>query len=91
MKQETSQEQWERIQRAYEKGVAETYPNPERKGCPGHETLEDLATRSARFEEIEDDVNWKHVVQCGPCYGEYAELRDAAGLGRSLKLHREPA
>lgn len=91
MKHETSQEQWERIQREYQKGVAENYPNPDRKGCPGNEILEELATRSAGFEEIEGDPNWKHVVCCGPCYGEYVESRHAARLGESLKLHRGSA
>ena len=91
MKQETSQEQWERLQREYQKGIAESYPNPQRSGCPGQEMIDSLAARSAGFEDLEEDVNWKHVVRCGPCYGEYLEMRRAHRAGETLGVHRESA
>jgi len=49
------------------------YPNPERKGCPGHEVLANLAGK----ERDADDPNWYHVWHCSPCYAEFKQLRDA--------------
>lgn len=49
------------------------YPNPERKGCPGHEVLASLAGK----ERDADDPNWYHVWHCSPCYAEFKQLRDA--------------
>ena len=89
MNQEKSQEQWERLQRQYQKGVQASYPNSERKGCPGTEVLEDLAARSAKFEDIEEDQQWKHVIHCAPCYQEYLEQREACRLGEEAKVHRQ--
>jgi len=77
MKGETPQQQWERLQREYQKAVQTSYPNPERHGCPGTEVLQDLAARSARHEEIDSDQDWKHVIHCAPCYREYLDLRAA--------------
>lgn len=89
MKQETSQEQWERLQREFQQGIQASYPNAERRGCPGAEVLEDLALRSVRFEDIENDQQWKHVVHCGPCYCEYLDMREACRVGETAKAHRE--
>ena len=89
MNQETPQEQWERLQREYQKGVQDSYPNPERRGCPGAEILDALAARSARFEDIEEDEHWKHVTHCAPCYGEYLDLRQSCRLGEETKVRRE--
>lgn len=78
MKGESPQKQWERLQREYQKAVEDSYPNPERRGCPGAEVLRDLAMRSARHEDIERDERWQHVIHCGPCYREYIDLRLSA-------------
>lgn len=86
---EAPENKWERLQREYQKGVETSYPNPERRGCPETELLEDLALRSARFEEIEEDQQWKHVIHCAPCYQEYLELRESCRLGDPPKVHRE--
>ena len=89
MKGETPEQNWDRLQRKYQKAVQASYPNPERQGCPGTEVLRGLAARSARFEEIEDDQQWKHVIHCAPCYGEYLELREACRLGKEAKAQRQ--
>ena len=89
MKGETPEHQWNRLQREYQKSVQASYPNPERKGCAGTRVLRDLATRSARFEDIEEDPEWKHVIHCGPCYREYLDLREACRLGVEAKANRE--
>jgi hypothetical protein len=49
------------------------YPNPERKGCPGHEVLAQLANKE---RDPKDDV-WYHVWHCSPCYAEFKGMRDA--------------
>jgi hypothetical protein len=89
MKGETPQEKWDRVQSAYQKGVQSAYPNPERLGCPGAEVLQELAARSARFEDIEEDEHWKHAIHCGPCYREYLDRREAYRSGDQAKVRRE--
>jgi hypothetical protein len=86
---ESPRQQWDRVQREYQKAVQASYPNPERKGCPGAEVLGDLAARSARHEDIDEDQRWKHVIHCGPCYAEYLELRESCRLGNKDKALRE--
>jgi hypothetical protein len=89
MKGETPKQQWERMQREYQKAVQAVYPNPERHGCPGSEVLGDLAARSGRHEEIEGDERWEHVTHCAPCYQEYLDLRAACRIGEGAKMPRE--
>jgi hypothetical protein len=89
MKGETPEQQWNRLQREYQKGVQASYPNQERQGCSGTDVLRDLAARSAQHEDIEADIQWKHVIHCGPCYQEYLDLRAACRLGEDAKMHRE--
>ena len=89
MKGETPQQQWERLQGQYQKAVQASYPNPQRHGCPGTHILQDLAARSARHEEIDDDQDWKHVIHCAPCYQEYLDLRAACRLRQTDPLAHE--
>jgi hypothetical protein len=89
MKGETPEQQWNRLQREYQKAVQASYPNAERHGCPGADVLRDLAARSAQHQDIEEDEHWKHVIHCGPCYQEYLDLRAACRLGEDSKVHRE--
>jgi hypothetical protein len=86
---ESPEDHWNRLQREYQKGVQAAYPNPERRGCPETDSLRDLAARSARHEDIEDEQQWKHVIHCAPCYREYLDLRDACRLGEETKVHRQ--
>jgi hypothetical protein len=89
MKGETPQQQWERLQREYQKAVQASYSNPERHGCPGTEVLQSLAARSAQHEEIDGDEHWKHVIHCAPCYQEYLDLRAAFRLSVEAKVLHE--
>jgi hypothetical protein len=89
MNGETPEQKWNRLQREYQKGVQATYPNLERRGCPMTEVLRNLASRSALFEDIEDDEQWKHVIHCAPCYQQYLDLREACRLGEKGIVHRE--
>ena len=89
MNGEPPERQWERLQREYQNAVQASYPNPERHGCPGTDVLKDLAARSARHEDIDQDEHWKHVIHCGPCYREYLDLRAAFRLGSETTVRRE--
>jgi hypothetical protein len=74
MKRQTPEEKWDRIQSQIQVGITKGYPNPDRKGCPGHVEIGALAARSGKFDDsIEDDPQWQHVTHCSPCYSEYLE------------------
>ncbi len=75
-------ERIKRFQRALQDSILRDYPNPERTGCQGSEMLRQLASR----ERSEDDPAWEHVLHCGPCYGEFLELRAAVRSG--IRQHR---
>jgi hypothetical protein len=89
MKGESPEQQWNRVQRQYQQAVEASYPNPERRGCPGMDALRGLATRSTRFEDLEEDSQWKHVIRCAPCYREFLDLRESCRLGDEAKVHHE--
>jgi hypothetical protein len=88
MKGETPEQQWDRLQRKYQEAVVASYPNPERIGCPGADVVRELAARSARFEDLEEDLGWKHVIHCAPCCREFLDLRELCRIGGEAKLHR---
>src|SRR5712692_6692632 len=56
-----------------QQAVLRNYPNPERKGCPGTNVLEEIARQ---WLPPEDD-RWMHVIHCSPCYREFLDLRRA--------------
>ncbi len=89
MKGETPERQWDRLQRKYQEAVEASHPNPERIGCPGTDVVRELAARSARFEDIEEDFQWTHVVHCAPCYREFLDLRELCRVGGEAKLDHE--
>ena len=89
MKGESPEQKWDRLQREYQTAVQASYPNPERHGCAGAEVLTELAARSARHEDIEEDEQWKHVIHCAPCYREFLDHRESCRLGEEAKAHRE--
>jgi hypothetical protein len=49
------------------------FPNPERSGCPGKETLRAIAARKLNLEQVAGWVD--HLGFCSPCYAEYDVLR----------------
>jgi hypothetical protein len=59
------------------------YPNPERTGCPGSETIRALANK----EFAHGHPSWEHVWKCSPCFAEFRELRDAR-LARERSARR---
>ena len=51
--------------------LRESFPNPERKGCPGEDVLEALAEDRI----VPNDPALLHVGSCSECYEEYLHLR----------------
>lgn len=54
--------------------LRETFPNPERKGCPEEDVLQALA--EDRISP--NDPALLHVGSCSECYAEYLHLRQDA-------------
>ena len=54
--------------------LRETFPNPERKGCPEEDVLQALA--EDRISP--NDPVLLHVGSCSECYAEYLHLRQDA-------------
>ena len=51
--------------------LLESFPNPERKGCPDEDVLQALAEDRI----TPNDPALLHVGSCSECYGEYLHLR----------------
>lgn len=51
--------------------LRESFPNPERKGCPNEDVLQALAEDRI----APDDPALLHVGSCSECYREYLHLR----------------
>ena len=68
---DSPQERYERIQEILQEAILRDYPNPERKGCPGDDTLRRLAERPRPIR----DADWEHVTHCSPCYREFLGFR----------------
>ena len=64
---------WEKdLIEAFERVIYRDFPNPERVGCPGRDSLVALAAcrTDARATLILD-----HIRQCAPCFDELKQLR----------------
>lgn len=65
---ESPKQRYDRLQQTIQEAILRDYPNPERKGCPGSETIQELAAdRLTRGTS----ADWEHVTHCSPCYREY--------------------
>ncbi|MDE3180576.1 MAG: hypothetical protein KGM47_13065 [Acidobacteriota bacterium] len=55
---------------------ANSFPNPERKGCPGPGILKRIATGEGLGNK--DEEQWiSHCSRCSPCFKEFGEFRRA--------------
>ena len=59
------------------------FPNPTREGCPKPSTLRAMVHRDRRLSLKELPVS--HVVNCSPCFQEYARLRRRSVLVRGIQ------
>lgn len=60
------------------------YPNPDRVGCPGVETLKAVARRKADLRQSEQAV--LHIGGCSPCFIEYTALQRQAARRKTVEL-----
>jgi hypothetical protein len=56
---------------AMDEVFARANPNPERRGCPSDEALQDLATRQRPIT----DPAYEHLAQCSPCYRTFRQFQ----------------
>jgi hypothetical protein len=61
---------------AFEAMVNKDFPNPQRIGCPGHDSLVKLSSGSRGPEFA---ATLAHIRQCGPCFEELKQLRRTQG------------
>jgi hypothetical protein len=57
---------------ALEAIVHRDFPNPQRVGCPGRDSLVGLA---ACRRDAQSGLILAHIRQCAPCFDELKELR----------------
>jgi hypothetical protein len=62
---------------AFETIVHRDFPNPQRIGCPGHDSIVALAVCR---RDAQSAVVLAHIRQCAPCFDELKTLR------RTMKL-----
>lgn len=68
---ESADQIFEELQDIVQQAILREFPNPERKGCSGTESLRQLANRPRPTR----DAVWEHVTHCSPCYQEFLDLR----------------
>ena len=69
--------------------VLERYPNPERKGCIDHATLETWVYTPQKLDL--SDPKYLHVLKCAECTRELIELRKLRDAQRKSQIEKEPA
>jgi hypothetical protein len=74
----------ERLVEAGRQYYSTAFPNPERVGCPQGSTMQALV-RGQLNRETRNEID-SHMMQCSPCFTEYAGLRKARE--RSVKRRR---
>ena len=87
---ESTEEKYRRLQREIQGAILRNYPNPKRQGCPGDETVRNLAANpdSIKAEDETDEQGaWYHITHCSPCYAAFLKLREA---GRAKSHERAP-
>jgi hypothetical protein len=71
-----SSEEEKRLLKAAREVFLNDFPNPERKGCPGSETIRALAFDKLRADEAHRW--WSHLCRCSPCTREFSGFRREA-------------
>jgi hypothetical protein len=72
-----------RLLRAYRRVLlGGAFPNPNRAGCPGSETLRAMAFRKLEQDKVQDCI--EHLGTCSPCFCEYTEFREQLEWRRNV-------
>ncbi len=83
---ESAEHKFNRLRGQIQDLVLSAYPNPERTGCPGDAAVRDYAQRVANWESVEEEVAYRHITHCSPCYREFL----AAGEEIRASLQQKP-
>ena len=60
------------------------FPNPDRIGCPGSETLKAIAFRKLDLPRSSQYID--HFGECSPCFSEYIAFREQAQRTKRVRL-----
>jgi hypothetical protein len=82
---ESAEQKFNRLRGQIQNLVLKSYPNPTRDGCPGDDAIRDYAERVANWESVEEDVAYRHITHCSPCYREFLEVGDELRASRAHK------
>lgn len=77
---ESPEQKYSRLQSEIQRAILVSYPNADRKGCPGDATVRGFAKNPDSItdaDEIDEHSAWYHVTHCSPCYASFLQLRDA--------------
>jgi hypothetical protein len=90
---ESAEEKYWRLQREIQGAILRNYPNPSRKGCPGEETVRELAANPDSIkaeDEADEQGDWYHITHCSPCYTSFLESRDATRANWKERISDTP-
>ena len=79
-----SADEFKRIHTTLQELAIAAYPNPQRKGCPGTETLREIANTSWPA----DHPGYDHVKHCSPCLREMLDIKEKAFLAKTRRRYR---
>lgn len=74
MLDDPSEQELAKLKGEVQEAILRNYPNPERRGCPGSDVLQQFASRTRPLV----GRDWDHATHCSPCYREFLELRASA-------------
>ncbi len=80
-----SKNEEKQLREALSRTFLDGYPNPERRGCPGTDTLRAIAFEILTLEEAEPWIY--HLSSCSPCTREFCELRKSHRRWRALRFY----
>src|ERR1043166_5959059 len=78
---------FERLQKAVQRALLNSNPNPDRIGCPGQSVLRELAEGT----KSPDDAAADHLTGCSPCYREFLSIQRALQHQRKRKIRKATA
>ncbi len=84
---ESAEQKFNRLRGEIQNLVLHSYPNPAREGCLGDAAVRDYAERVANWEPVEDEVAYRHITHCSPCYREFLKVGEDVRASRE----QEPA
>jgi len=87
MRIESAEQKFNRLRDQIQSLVLTSYPNPQRRDCPGDAAILEYAERAVNWEEVEDHLVYRHITHCSPCYREFLDATEELRASRK----QEPA